>query len=188
MKHLLYLILLITITIFSSCKDDEQKKICEDIGCSSGRVCENNLCVCSDSRFVGNNCELQKEPKSISLKSIEVLKYPSKRIDGSNWDTNSPPDLYITIYQSIDPIWLLPNVIVDGGLNQSLFIPIDSAQIVNVEEQHTISLYDDDGSLVDKFMAGVLFTPYNDTNGFPEKITVDTGGLVAYELTLEYSF
>lgn len=188
MKYLLYFTFFISISILLSCKKNEQKEICEDIQCSSGRVCENNLCVCIDRKFTGNDCDEQKEPKSISIKSIELLRFPSRRIDGSNWDFNSSPDFYITIYQSINPIWKLPNVIIDGGINQSLLVAISNAQIVNVKEQHTISLYDDDGTLIDEFMGGVVFVPYAENNIFPDKVIVDTGGLVAYELTFNYYF
>lgn len=47
-------------------------------------------------------------------------------------------------------------------------------------------MYEDDGNKTDEFMGGALFLLYNQGEGFPSTLTVDTGGIVAFELEISY--
>jgi hypothetical protein len=61
-------------------------------------------------------------------------------------------------------------------------------EILNPTGEYGIQLLDyDDGITSDDFMGGIIFVPYNSTNGFPASLTLN-GDLVSFVLELTYEF
>jgi hypothetical protein len=61
---------------------------------------------------------------------------------------------------------------------------------INATSNYTLNLYDYDDQLTpDDFMGGVVFTPYDDENGFPDKLVLGPGGgKVFFILHITYVF
>lgn len=188
MRSKYFLILASLFVIFCyQCKDDETSEVdpCIEKVCRSFEICDDGRCRCKDG-FTGDNCATQLDPIAILITKIEVNKFPKTRITGGNWDSGSPPDLYITLFQSTTPIWTIENVLQDQDTDSICIVPTNPIRVELVNERHTISMYDDDGNRTDEFMAGVLFTPYMNTNAFPTILEVTSNPIVSYRLTLEY--
>lgn len=178
MKKLLFLLLPLLMVV--GCADDP----CDNTICYNDGYCEDGTCVCPLG-FVGENCGFQVTPSKIILRSIRVTDFPATD-DGYAWDSGSNPDIYPSIFKDDELLFessayftdASPNEIYEFNLTFDILDPLDTYAIV---------LYDYDSSGQDDYMAGIEFTPYHDTNGFPTEIDLYAGGL-RLVLVVEYVF
>jgi hypothetical protein len=172
---------LLLLFLVSACTKNEDD--CDSIVCGPNKSCIEGVCRCDP----GVNC--LPGPEQIEITKIEILRFPENNVNSNNWDINGKPDLFLTVYQSINPIYKLNTVIQEAESDSIYSIEnISTAIMLNFNEQHVISLYDDDGNLTDEFIGAVLFTPYNETTeAKPSTKIIDTNGDVAFKLHLKYS-
>ncbi len=180
MKKLLFLLLPVMF-VMSSCEDDP----CINTVCYNDGYCEDGTCVCPLG-FTGADCGFQVTPTKIVLKRIRVTHFPATDADGYFWDSGSNADIYPVIFKDDEVVFessayftdANPNEIFDFNMTFDITKPFDS---------YAVTLYDFDAVGQDEFMAGIEFTPYHDTNGFPTEINLSAGGLKVV-LVVEYVF
>lgn len=158
---------------------------CLNITCLNGGYCANGLCVCPTG-YTGANCSQQVTPTKIRITKITVTQFPATD-GGAGWDLTSGPELYPTVSFGGTTLWNSPTYYADA--NPSLdydFTPSPAIDLNSPTSQYTIRIYDYDTSDPDDYMGGILFYPYNSSNGFPSSITIDAGAGVAFKLYLSY--
>ena len=148
--------------------------------------------------FTGSDCSTQIAPIKILITQIKVKNFPNKKTDGyTTWDdyvfsSYNSPDIFpfltlgsIDLYQGI----AYQDVISNGnGTDNYIWTPSTPIQIVAINSQFTINLYDDDfGSPSYEIMGGCNFYIYNSTGGFPKIITLSNpSSSYKFELTVSY--
>jgi hypothetical protein len=170
-------LIVVSILFFLSCSNDNDP--CDDLICNTNEICNEGICE-SISGYSGTPFN------KIYITKIKLLRFPSTRFNGNKWDSLDNADLHITLYQSSNKVWSISNPIVNAeniAHDIQLLKPIE---LIDPDKLHTFSMYDDDGNLIDEFMAGVIFTPYEDNNSYPKTIQIDTQGLIAFEINLKY--
>lgn len=169
----------------SSCKKEDDP--CEDYQCGDG-YCDNGACQCP-AGFIGFRCEDFLTPKSVIIEKVELVKFPHLRVNSTPWDSLDSPDLYLTLYQSVNKLWT-SGVSIQNADSSTVYSFDVMPRVVlrDLNLRYTLSLYDDDGSLTDEFMAGALFSPYDETIGSVAIRTIDTGGIIAVKFYLKYSY
>ena len=190
--------MLLMIAMFFGCSKDESSSSCTPIACLNGGVSTPDCgCDCPIG-FTGPNCSTQVTPTKILITKIKVKNFPNKKPDGlTTWD-----DYFVTSYNSPDIFPFLTlgsitlfqgsafqDVISNGnGTDNFTWIPSTPIEIVAINSQLTLDLYDDDaGSPGYEFMGGFNFYLYNSTGGFPTTITLSNStSLYKFELTLSY--
>ena len=185
MKLIMIYLAIIILSMFGlmSCQQDP----CEGSSCINGGVCVDGTCDCPDN-YTGTGCQLQVTPDKIHIREIAVTRFPATNMN-LTWDETDGPDLYFRL--SNDESALAQPIIPIENANQSNtnYFFIETFDIFNPEAPHLIELFDYDGAGIPAQKLGeISFTPYYNTNGFPEKITLDNGGPIAFVLTLEYRF
>lgn len=189
--------MLLIITLFFGCSKDESSSSCTPIACLNGGVSTPDCgCDCPIG-FTGPNCSTQVTPTKILITKIKVKNFPNKKLDGvTTWDeflitSLNSPDIFpfltlgsISLFQGAD----LQDVISNGnGTDNFTWNPTTPIQIVAINSQFTINLYDADlGNPGYEFMGGWDFYIYNSSGGFPTTRTVGAAGPVTFELTLSY--
>jgi len=190
MRKLLLFIAVATLGLTSSCSSDDAKNPCEGIVCLNDGYCANGSCVCPEG-FTGSNCSQQVTPSVIRIHKIEVTKFPPTRPNGGGWDTNgTAPDIYPEIRLGEALIWSSSSSYAQNAIHTQTytFTPNPIISLTNVGSQYSIILYDYDDFSSDEFMGGINFVPYQSNNNFPEIITLDAGGTVAFKLYVSYAW
>ncbi len=173
--------------LISACQKERESQDCSTKVCRPDEQCIGERCVPIKNVSYDPNTGEQIPPNKLLLKQIDIVRFPPKSFQGAPWDSASGPDLYLTLYQSTQPIWLAPSTINDAQTGTEYSLILNPAiELKNYRELHTFYLYDDDGNLVDEFVGGLLFTPYTDTNGFPDDQLLDTRGVVAFRVYYNY--
>jgi hypothetical protein len=185
-KYLIFLALLCV--GISACKKDDP---CENITCLNGGTCANGSCNCPTG-YSGSDCSQQVKPTRINIQSITVTDFQPTDSNGAGWDVFDGADAYAVLSLNGNVIASNENSRIEDVTNSPFsWSSLPSGfEMDDVTNQYQLSLYDyDDGLTADDFMGGIIFTPYNSTNGFPEKITVSCGNCsVAFELKVDYDF
>lgn len=163
---------------------------CEGVTCQNGGICVDGSCECPDG-YTGFNCETEQVPKTMFIEALEVLRFPAFESNGDTWDViNSEPDLTFEIAKHDDASFYthskhFPDV---DGNSRYIFTDL-SIQLDNPSsQQYDLILFDYDSPDPNDFMGGVIFIPFTPGSGFPEKIELDPGGTVAFEITVRYTF
>ncbi len=169
-------------TFFSCLKEPCEGKICLNDG-----VCMDGTCDCPD-QFTGKDCSQQSTPDFIRLNSIQVTRFPATNA-GVSWDPTDGPDIFFRLHSDehplAQPLVLFENA--DASTDYYFFINI--IDFHHVKSVHRIQLFDYDGIGANHDLLGeISFTPYHDTNGFPQMVVIDEGGPIAFTLTYEYHF
>lgn len=176
--------LFILILSFSCSKNDN----CDILICQNAGQCNDGVCDCAMG-YTSGNCSEQITPSSIKITKIKVLRFPSRNIAGQTWDSNNGPDIFVALGFDNDLIYEHPTAFDNASpLLSYEFIPIQDLIISNITERYSLNLFDKDDQEPHDFMGGIEFSPYTNTNNFPKIITVDAGGSVAFEVSVEYSF
>ena len=125
----------------------------------------------------------------IKITKIVVTGFPATDTNGGGWDLTDGADIYPYLFVGTTVIYDSP--VLQPNANPSIdyeFIPASPIEI-NPTTTYTLSLYDYDDTSTDDFMGGVVFTPYQSTNGFPEILDLaPTGGNVTFKLHITYTF
>lgn len=181
-------ILLACLFIFDCSKKDP----CEDVVCQNGGTCANGACNCPEG-FTGSDCSQEKTPSSMVIKSFTVTKYPKTTSNGGGWDITSGPDLTFVLYnRTKNTIYEYDRYLENVTSNTATFSNLEIT--VNPTDRYTIELYDYDlgrNSAVDAddFMGGIDVSPiWPKGQKFPTKVTYDAGGVVVFDLTVQYKF
>ena len=185
-SYLLFVITIVSaITITNSCKK-ESSDPCEGITCLNGGECVNGECDCAEG-YGGPDCSNQITPTKIRITKINVTRFPATESNGAGWDPVSGPDILPKLYdKNYNLIWESPTYYQDATQTTYTFNLNPSFDLTEPNDEYIIRLYDYDSTDPDDFMGGIIFTPYYNTNGFPNKITLDAGGEVAFELFVTY--
>jgi hypothetical protein len=176
---------------FVSC---EKADPCESKTCLNGGTCNDGTCQCTE-RWTGEDCGAQKTPTLLKVSKIQLLKYPEKNANGTNWDAADGPDVYMKILKGTTVIWTGPTFSLPLNPPAGQF-PVFGLSVTNrpemtsPTEEYTIELWDKDTAPdTDDFMGGLKFKPYSSTNNFPENLRVECSTCTTgYILELSYSF
>lgn len=167
-----------------SCTEDNPDP-CGDNYCYNGGVCVNGECDCP-SGWTGLRCSKQVTPTKVRISKILITRFPQYD-NGSSWDIGSGPEVYIEITKEKEKVHEQPTVFENAESGKTyLYEPTSFIDLTDPTARYTISLYDYDDLSADDWMGGVLFYPYSSTGGFPEKMVLDAGGNVAFEMWLSY--
>jgi hypothetical protein len=190
--------MLLIIALFFGCSKDDSSSSCTPIACLNGGVSTPDCgCDCPIG-FTGPNCSTQVTPTKILITKIKVKNFPNKKPDGvTTWDdfiftSYNSPDIFpfltlgsITLFQGS----YFQDAISNGNSTDNFtWIPSAPIDIIAINSQLTLDLYDDDaGSPGYEFMGGFNFYLYNSTEGFPTTITISNStSPYKFELTLSY--
>ena len=190
--------MLLMIAMFFGCSKDDSSSSCTPIACLNGGVSTPDCgCDCPIG-FTGPNCSTQVTPTKILITKIKVKNFPNKKPDGvTTWDdfiftSYNSPDIFpfltlgsITLFQGSD----FQDAISNGnGTDNFTWIPSTPIEIVAINSQLTLDLYDKDaGTPGYEFMGGFNFYIYDSTGGFPTTITLSTlTSPYKFELTVSY--
>jgi hypothetical protein len=197
MKKIIALLVVLMLNINCS-SDSNDTAACTPIACLNGGTSNSNCgCNCTIG-FTGPNCSNQITPTKILITQIKVKNFPNKKTDGvTTWDdylvtSLNSPDIFpfltlgsINLFQGA----ALQDVISNGnGTDNFTWNPTTPIQIVAINSQFTINLYDADlGNPGYEFMGGYNFNLYNSTGGFPTTITLSNStSPYKFELTVSY--
>lgn len=189
--------IILTISCSSDSGSGGGSTSCVPITCLNGGVSTSNCgCNCPIG-FTGSNCSTQVTPTKILITKITVKNFPNKKPDNSTWD-----DYLLTSYNSPDifPLLSLGSIslyqgdiksdVISNGNNTDNFIwtPTVPIQIISINSQHTLNLYDSDaGTPGFEFMGGFNFIPYSSTGGFPTTLILTSStSSYKFELSLMY--
>lgn len=178
--------LLLTMTVFNSCKKDDPDP-CEGVTCLNGGTCVNGQCDCPEG-YSGPDCGNQVTPSKIRITNIKLTKFPATD-NGAGWDLTSGPDIYVTMEYSGSTIYDHPYFYQNADPSQDYdFQPNINLNMDNPTDNYVIRLYDFDDFDADDYMGGIQFVPYQDGNNFLNKILLNAGGDVAFELSVTYTW
>lgn len=122
--------------------------------------------------------EIIREPKAISVTQIDLTNFPASKPNGSGWDLNSGPDIFMTISagtssSSSDKV---TGTELNVSASQSLsFILSTPYTINNLSSQWAIGAYDSDDFDPDDFIGGVFFTPIDFKKDLPATLPFNAG-------------
>lgn len=159
---------------------------CKDVVCYNGGRCVNGECSCEEG-YMGPACEEQETPSIIRISRVRVTSFPATD-NGAGWDLTSGADIYVEIYKGSTLLWdsgafiqnANPNT--NHTWNVSGFVDLNDAN-----GQYQIFLYDYDDFDPDDLIGGYTFVPYDNQNGFPSTLILNSGD-VDFELEVEYTF
>jgi hypothetical protein len=193
-------ILVVGVLVLSCSSDSSNSSTppCTPIVCLNGGTSRPDCgCNCAIG-FTGPNCSSQISPTKILITQIKVKNFPNKKPDGvTTWDnylvtSYNSPDIFpllslgsASLYQGA----ALQDVISNGnGTDNFTWTPSTPIQIISINSQYTLSLYDEDaGSPGYEFMGGFNFYLYDSTGGFPTIITLSNAtSPYKFELTVSY--
>jgi hypothetical protein len=162
---------------------------CYNITCLNGGTCINGNCDCPTG-YTGSDCGTAMTPTSVSITSMNVTKYPATQPSGAGWDVSDGADVFVTFSAGISANttefksgFTYTNV-TGQDLPFSTGFPVN---LLNINNNYTLGIWDYDAASADDFMAGVYFSPSNNVAGFPSTITLSTTKLTAV-LTVQWNF
>src|SRR5690606_13011767 len=98
------------------------------------------------------------------------------------------PDLFVTVLQGSTVLHKQQTRFEDASSGFSYtYVPDNSITLSDPESKYSITLYDYD-NVVDDYMGGIIFTPYDAEADFPSTIQLDAGAGIEFELTVEYAW
>jgi hypothetical protein len=207
MKKTLFFTFL-TLSLLLSCSSDSDsdnnnnnnsgETPCTPIACLNGGVSRPDCgCDCPIG-FTGPNCSTQITPSKILITKIKVKNFPNKKPDGvTTWDdflftSFNSPDIFpfltvgsTSLFQGDD----IQDAISNGnGTDNFTWTPSTPIEIISINSQYTLNLYDEDaGEPGYEFMGGFNFPLYNSTGGFPTTLNISNAtSPYKFELTVSY--
>lgn len=161
---------------------------CFGVTCLNDGTCVNGLCDCTEG-YSGPSCASQITPQSIRISRIDVTSFPQTESNGAGWDLTSGPDIYPELSKDGAVLWEPGNFYQNASSSQDYTFNISpSISLSSPNDQYVLWLRDHDDFGADDYMAGVSFTPYTSTNGFPSVINLDAGNGVSFVLYVTYIF
>jgi len=155
--------------------------------CENGGICIDGTCDCPDG-FTGPSCSEQATPDKMRISFIEINRFPGFNHD-QQWDDQDGPDIFFRLYDKDQPLAQPMLLWENANPEQDYSFFINIIDMWNVHNLHTLQLIDYDGpGFEGDLMGEIQFTPYNDTNGFPERIVLDNGGPVSFTMEVEYLY
>ncbi|HZV68506.1 MAG TPA: calcium-binding EGF-like domain-containing protein [Saprospiraceae bacterium] len=186
MKPMQFLFVLLPLSVLSlfSCSE---RSVCDDVMCENGGICLDGTCDCPVG-FTGVHCQERATPDYIRITTLTVTRFPELK-DNSTWDASDGPDLFFRLFNEKivigQPDYLVENAIVDRTY-QFDFHFID---ITDPAHTYTLQLLDFDGvDIKEDFLGEITFIPFENEKGFPETITLDNGGPIAFTMTVDYYY
>ncbi|MBC8046129.1 MAG: hypothetical protein H7Y00_04990 [Fimbriimonadaceae bacterium] len=141
--------------------------------------------------YTGSDCDIQIAPASITLNSVDVTDFPDAKSDGSGWDDSNGPDIYFKLYRNDSEIFTSDtksDVLVTTDLIFTDGMPFN---IANVDDDYTISFFDEDGLLdANDEMGSFVFDMYSSLNSFPDVIHIENPGGSEFDINIhvDYNF
>ena len=190
MKNFITICFSITLILTSCSKSDP----CEGIVCKNGGTCIEGKCQCPDG-FEGTLCETESLPKGVVVTAIKVLKVPSTKSTGAQWDTDGTnPDIFPALYNlktdntPDQALWVSDIVKINASTAQTHDFTLVLPKFTMKTFDRTIALYlldkDDTSS---EIMGGISFMLKEVIIGRPSTITIDCSTCkVAFELKVTY--
>jgi len=130
--------------------------------------------------FIGDDCDIQETPQSITLNSSEIIGFPATKSGGEAWDLADEPDVFFRIYDGGAQIFqseIMTNALAGESLVFTAGTPFN---FENVTNNYTITFYDDDALLGSEEMGSFSISLYSSENNFPEVITYTNPGGSAF--------
>lgn len=168
MKHISFAFLLLLLAV--SCKKD-----CPD--CGENGICDENTssCECFPG-WTGAKCTKEIKPKTVTLNSVLLVKYPATNA-GQAWDDFSnyaDPYFVVTNGTTLETVYTSQYKDEINPASGALW-PVGS--ICNPDDYFLISFYDYDSAGSDTFMGSVLWSAYVEGQAFPISVTQKDAGL-----------
>jgi hypothetical protein len=156
MKKLIFVTL--TVLLIFACEATlVEADPCASIVCERGGTCIDGNCDCPPA-FTGPTCNIPKPARYCKLLGIEVLSYPLRRPNGSNWDSDgSRPDVGIQIYVN-DNLIMGTNYVVNATFGAALQ-PSNQHYQINVGDLVKLEVVDVEENLSYEVMGSYSFFP-----------------------------
>jgi hypothetical protein len=163
----------------------EIQDLCYNITCLNGGQCVNGTCDCPTG-YSGPSCATVLTPVSMTITRVVVTNYPLVQSTGAGWDPTTGADPFITHNEGTTPnlnyYKASPWSNVTGqDLEYSTAYASDNLPytVNNLNNSHTLYLWDYDSSTTQDGMAGVYYTPLASSSGFPDSFVLSTSKLTA---------
>jgi hypothetical protein len=128
-------------------------------------------------------------PDRIEVLNITITNYPQTNDNGQGWDVFNPADIYPVLSFGNTILADLRSQYIQDALTGTFTWQLNGVDLNNPKGTYTISLYDFDDISEDDFMGGISFTPWEEGNGTPTKMTISCNGCkTSWELELDYHF
>lgn len=160
---------------------------CYNVTCQNGGECVNGACQCPPG-YYGPQCQYEMTPVFFRITKVVLKKWDYTRDNGTSWDPSyGYPDIYLGFEKngvSIGTTGYYENCSASGapytysGLNF----------VLPVEAETYIKLYDYDWSSGSEYIQGVRFYFANMSNGFKEKLYVESIGGLQVDVYGEWGF
>jgi len=178
-NHLLQTLLFCTIVLLAH------------VGCKKEESCPTG--------YEGENCDVEIKPKSVSILSVKLTKFPAQTPDGMNWDENvNPefvnPDIFLAIVRDSDSTVLWTSTAfndVAPGTTRSYSIASPGLE-VDPDEDYVVVAIDFDGAGTapeNDYIGGIIGKFYQPGAGFPGAQKLECSGCeVSFEVEVVYRY
>lgn len=163
----------------SECQD---KNPCYGTNCQNGGLCNPNTGKCDcPPEYTGVNCQTPRTPKSFTINTVTITKWPLQLPNGNPWDNGSRPDIFFSLINGASPgddlddwPFKLRDPWDEAVLGQYCTWTLTKT-ISHLDTYWTLGYWDDDGNSSDPdLMATIKFKPISKVMGFPNSIAFET--------------
>ncbi len=152
----------------------------------------NCFCQCPPG-FIGNDCRTPIAPASITITRIEIMNWPDKKSDGTPWQQNTGPNIYVVLQNlSRNSATLFDSKAVPDCRYGNIYKFYCNINIkdVTVNDNYKITLNNKNQFLPNELMSGETFKLYNPHNGCPPTLTISNNAVppITVKLFLTYTF
>ncbi|MFK7908414.1 MAG: hypothetical protein AB8B69_25005 [Chitinophagales bacterium] len=129
-------------------------------------------------------------PTTMSISKITVSRYALEKEDGTDWDLNDEPDLYILLdkeWHSDFSLALISEVHSDSTLSYKYAFDVDWT-IDSLTQSYVIGLFDEDEPDEDDYLGGFRFRPTDHYRGKKEINISDPNLALNFQLLVEWNF
>lgn len=138
------------------------------------------------SRTAGNSVSIRQRYTQVRVTQVDLIEMPFTTESGQGWDAFSGPDVYIEVRDGLGEFVAESGYYLDIGPSD---LPLSYSEtpftIDNLEEDHSINIYDSD-TTNDDFIGGVVYSYDNLIGQYPNNFTLDAGEGITYEVSLEW--
>ncbi|WMX17493.1 hypothetical protein [Aureispira sp. CCB-E] len=171
MKNLLLFALGCTL-LFSSCKKEDDPFL-------------NNQAPICPTGFTGPTCNVELEPKKITIQGVRVILFRSHDDNGWPWDFGSDADIYLTITGNGN--FLLETSVKSNASSTANHHWSCSIPIYDPEEFMGFTLFDFDSGSNDDLIGSLFSKLYSEGQGFPSVLKFNNSSM-RVELDVTYEF